>query len=237
MGTRHPTKGGQRLSQPSDAEARAPVWPLLAQAREFVESLHYERNASQHTQKAYATDLDQLVHFLATREGGEAPTAAEVETDDLRAFLGHLHERGLSRTSLGRKLASTRSFFRWLCRQEVLEISPAAPLSAPKAPKRLPPHLSVDAVQVLLVAPEGGTDMGKRDRALLEFIYSAGTRAAETVGLDLGDLDLKQGMARVRGKGRKERLAPVGSHAITALETYLRDPERPRPVPEPGARR
>jgi integrase/recombinase XerC len=209
------------MSQSKRAGTQVSVWPLLAQARDFVDALDYERNASEHTCKAYATDLDQLVHFLAARTGGEPPGAGEVTSDDLRAFLGHLHGLGLSRSSLGRKLASTRSFFRWLCRQGILEISPAAPLSAPKAPKRLPPHLTVDAVQALLVAPEGSTSTGKRDRALLEVLYATGCRCNELTGLDLGDLDFQAGTARVRGKGDKERVVLFGSKAKDALRSWL----------------
>lgn len=224
LGTGNPTKGGPRLSQSEGAGTKVSAWPLLAQAREFVDSLHYEKNSSEHTQRAYATDLDQLVHFLAARAGGDAPAAERVETDDLRAFLGHLHGLGLSRTSLGRKLSSARSFFRWLCRQGILEISPAALLSAPKAPKRLPPHLSVDAVQELLVAPEGSTVAGKRDRALLELLYATGCRCNELTGLDLDDLDFEAGTALVQGKGDKERVVLFGRKARTALNSWL--PER-----------
>lgn len=217
MGRRHPTKPERPLSALSGSAS----WPLLLQTGEFIDSLRYEKNASEHTRKAYAIDLDQLVHFLAARHGGAPPPPEAVDTDDLRAFLGHLHGLGLARTTLGRKLAAVRSFFRWLCRQEVLQISPASPLSAPKAPKRLPPHLSVDAIQALMAGPEGGSDGGKRDRCLLELLYATGCRCAEMTGLDLADLDLEAGTARVRGKGDKERVVLFGRMAKRALLAWL----------------
>ena len=215
----HATPDG-RLSAPG-GESPRPAWPLLAQAQEFVEALGWERNASEHTRRAYAIDLDQLVHFLAARHGGEPPGATAVEPDDLRAFLGHLHGQGLSRTTMGRKLASVRSFFKWLCRHEVLEISPAALLSAPKAPKRLPPHLSMDAVQALLAAPDGGSDGGKRDRAILELFYATGCRCDELTGLDLDDLDFEGSRGVVRGKGDAERVVLFGREAGRALKAWL----------------
>jgi integrase/recombinase XerC len=174
------TKPDRPLSAPE-----SPPGPLGLRAREFVEALSYERNASDHTRRAYAGDLD-----------------------------------GLSRTSLGRKLAAVRSFFRFLCRQGVLEASPAALLSAPKAPKRLPPHLSVDAVEALLEAPEGSTDAGRRDRCLLELLYATGCRCGELTGLRVDDLDLRAGTARVRGKGDVERVVLFGEKARESLRAW-----------------
>jgi integrase/recombinase XerC len=172
------------------------------------------------TRRGYGIDLRQLAAFLAGRRGGAEPEPGQVTADDVRGFLGLLHARRLSRVSMGRKLAAVRSFFRWLARQGRLAASPAALISAPKAPQRLPAHLSVDAVAALMEAPAAATAAGLRDRAVLELLYATGCRCSEVVGLDWDDLDFRQGAVRVRGKGSKERLVFFGSRARTALDAW-----------------
>jgi integrase/recombinase XerC len=147
------------------------------------------------------------------------------------ARLAQLDERGLARTSLQRKLSAARSFFRRLQEQGQIDVHPATGLRQRRGGRRLPTALAREEVEALLAAPDTTTPRGRRDRALLEVLYSAGTRAAETVGLDRSDVDLAAGVARVQGKGRKERLVALGSHAVTALRDYLGDPARPRPPP------
>jgi len=138
-------------------------------------------------------------------------------------------ERGLAKGSVQRKLSAARSFFRHLLEQGAIEVHPATGLRRRRGSRRLPGALTREEIARLLEAPSAETPLGRRDRALLEFTYSAGTRVAETVGLDRDDLDFAGSVARVRGKGRKERLVALGSHAARALQTYLGDPARPRP--------
>jgi integrase/recombinase XerC len=196
---------------------------------DWLHGLASARGASPHTLRAYAGDLDELVRFLEER-GLSDPR--DVGPRALRAFLVHLDERGLARTSVQRKLSAVRSLFQSLVERGVLPTHPATGLRQARRGRRLPGVLEEAEVEALLAAPDAARPGGQRDRAILEVMYSAGTRAAETVGLDRGDLDLARGVARVRGKGRKERLAPLGRFALAALRDYLADPARPRPRPD-----
>ncbi len=196
-------------------------------ADDFLRELAAARGASPHTLRAYGRDLAEFLAFLARRGVDDARL---VTPRMLRSFLVELDERGLARTSVQRKLSSVRSFFRQLVKRGLLEAHPATGLRMGKKRERLPRTLEVGEVEALLAAPDVATPAGRRGRALLECMYSAGTRAAETIGLNVGDLDLRRGVARVRGKGKKERLAPLGSYAVEALKAYLGDAERPRPL-------
>ncbi|MCZ6598849.1 MAG: tyrosine recombinase XerC [Planctomycetota bacterium] len=198
-------------------------------ADRFLEELSATRGASPHTLRAYARDLDELIDYL---EGRGIAKPAEVTPRVLRGFLARLDERGLSRTSIQRTLSATRSLFRHLLDHGVIRTHPATGLRQARSRRRLPGCLELSEVEQLLAAPDVTTPLGRRDRALFEVMYSAGTRAAETVGLNRADVDLSRGVARVRGKGRKERLAPLGSYSVDALKSYLADPERPAPSPE-----
>jgi len=198
---------------------------MLEHVDAYLHRLASTRGASEHTLRAYGADLVELADFLAAR-GLADPRAVCPRT--VRAWLGALDERGLARATIQRKLSSARGFFRHLVREGELEASPMVALRQRRRARPLPGVLSVEEVEALLAAPDATTARGRRDRALLELVYSAGTRAAETVGLDRGDLDLERGVGRVVGKGRKERLVAVGSHAVRALREYLADPERPR---------
>jgi len=202
---------------------------LRQHADAFLRELAAARGASPHTLRAYAKDLDELVRFLEER-GTEDPRAVAPRT--LRALLMELDGRGLARSSVQRKLSAVRSFFAHLLRGGWIDVHPATGLRQGRATRRLPGALEPGEVERLLGAVDPDTPAGRRDRALLEVMYSAGTRAAETVGLDRADLDLGRGVARVRGKGRKERLAPLGPFAVEALSAYLADPARPAPRPQ-----
>ncbi|MBK7876451.1 MAG: tyrosine recombinase XerC [Planctomycetes bacterium] len=191
----------------------------------FLKELAAARGASPHTLRAYGKDLEQFARFLGGREVTEP---AEITPRMLRAYLADLDGRELARSSIQRKLSAARSWFKHLMRKGELETHPAAGLRQRRGERKLPGALSTEEVEALLMAPDVATPAGRRDRALLEFVYSAGTRAAETVGLDRADLDLARGVARVRGKGRKERLVALGRYAREALATYLDDPARPR---------
>ena len=192
----------------------------------FLRHLAATRGASQHTLRAYGGDLAELAGFL---EDAGITDPREVNGRTLRRYLIALEDRELASSSVQRKLSSVRALFRFLQREGLIEQHPATGLRKRRTPRLLPGCLELGEVEALLEAPDVSTPAGRRDRSILELMYSAGTRAAETVGLDRGDLDLARGVARVRGKGRKERLAALGSHALKALSAYLADPERPRP--------
>ena len=226
----------EELENPRDSLPRSPgrtpsAPSLAAQLDGFLRQLGEARGASVHTLRAYRRDLDQLLAFLDER-GIER--AEDVSPRHLRGFLLRLDERGLARSSIQRKLSAVRSLFRWLLERGRIDAHPAAGLRQARRGRRLPTCLSTEEVEALLAAPDTSRPAGQRDRALLELMYSAGTRAAETVGLDVDRLDLDGGVARVLGKGRKERLVPLGSHALTAIGSYLRDARRPRPRAEAG---
>lgn len=195
-------------------------------ADRYLHQLAASRGASEHTLRAYRRDLDELIAFCEER-GVEEP--AGLSPRSLRAFLVVLDDRGLARSSIQRKLSAVRSFFKALEREGLVEVDPTKGLRQGRAGRPLPKALSTEEIEALLDAPDLATHRGRRDRALLELCYSAGTRASETVGVDLVDIDFHAEVVRVRGKGRKERLAPLGSHATRALRDYLQDPARPVP--------
>jgi integrase/recombinase XerD len=190
---------------------------------DFLAYLELERGLSRNTLDAYRSDLAQLCAYL-DRHGLSVEGATHGE---LAAFLDELAEGGAGRppvaaTTLGRKVACLRSFYRHLRREELIEHDPTADLHGPRKPKRLPQVLSRQEVRRLLEQPRGSSPLAQRDRALLEVMYACGLRASEAVSLELGDLDLEEGLLRTRGKGSKERIVPVGRQALAALSVYLR---------------
>lgn len=203
----------------------------------FLDYLRVEKNLSPATVKAYAADLRQFAAFLREHEGESESGVIDlslVNLRNVRAFLGHLSSLGLEPTSLSRKLATLRSFFRFLNREGDLKGNPARTIPTPATASKLPPVLTVDEAFRLL--DSGGTSPKSRlrDRALLELLYSSGIRVGELTGLDLEDLDLPGGTVRVRGKGRRERLVPVGSKAALALSRYIAEERKVRPSdPDP----
>lgn len=192
----------------------------------YLTQLANVRGASPHTLDAYGADLAEFASFCAERD---IKLVDDVTARHLRAWLGHLDERGLARSSVDRKLSSVRGFFHHLVRTGEVEANPVLGLRRRRRPRHLPTVLSEEEITDILAAPDTTTALGRRDAAILEVMYSAGTRAAETVGLNRNLVDLERGVARVLGKGKKERLAPLGSHARAALDRYLSDPERPHP--------
>jgi integrase/recombinase XerC len=188
---------------------------------EFLRGLEVVDNASPHTLRNYASDLQQLVQFLAAQQHC-APQAVQwpaVDTAVLRAFLVELLHRN-RKSSVARKLSATRRFFRFLLRRQLIDHDPTVGVSAPRRDKQLPAHLSVDDTFRLLDAPPADAPKGRRDRAILEVIYSCGLRVSELVGLNWCDIDSSLALVRVRGKGRKERVVPIGQKALTALADY-----------------
>lgn len=194
---------------------------MTGPVREFLEHLTQERGASPHTVRAYEGDLRRFAEFL----GGEGGLLdGRVDRPAVRRFLGELHARGYQRSSIARTLACLRTFYEYFVREGRIAANPVRPVPTPRRDRKLPRFLEEEDVRRLL--EEGPADGfgALRDRALLEVLYGGGLRVSEAVGLDLGDLDLAEGTARVRGKGGKERLAPLGSAAARALAAYL--PER-----------
>jgi len=194
----------------------------------FRRHLERERNASPHTVRAYVDDLDQFIHHLRDELGRE-PRPRDVDHLLIRSFLARLHRQGLKKSSAARKLASLRTFFRYLCREGVLAANPARALLSPRQERRIPAHLDEgDVVRLLEVNGDGDADV--RARAILELLYATGIRCAELVGLDLPEVDLEARFVRVLGKGRKERVVPFGTSAQAALRRYLpvRSKARPR---------
>ncbi len=187
----------------------------------FLQFLAVERNASAYTVKSYREDLSALADYLTEAHSGRLPAPGDVTVFDLRGYVAALHESGYAKTSIARHLASLRGFFRFGQREGWAETNPAKPLRNPRKGRTLPHFLSAEDLGRLFDAPPADTPMGLRDRAILETMYSAGLRVSEVVGLDDGDLDFDAAILRVRGKGRKERLAPVGSYATRALQRWL----------------
>lgn len=188
---------------------------------QFLVYMRVERGASAHTLKGYREDLIAAAEYFA-EEDGATPDPASLTSVDMRGLLAALHEAGYAKTSIARKLASLRSFYRFGQREGWVKTNPARALRNPRKGRSLPHFLTTADIGKLLSAPPAGEPMGLRDRAILETLYSAGLRVSELVGLNDGDADLAQGVLRVRGKGRRERLSPLGSFAIRALKAWLR---------------
>ncbi|MBW7929915.1 MAG: tyrosine recombinase XerC [Gammaproteobacteria bacterium] len=187
-------------------------------AEAFLSHLALERRLSKHTASAYRRDLDCLAAFCDA-EGIAA--WRELKVHHLRRFAATSHGHGLSPRSIQRRLSGVRSFLRYLVREGEISVNPGTGVSAPRAARKLPTTLDVDQMAHLL-AIGGDTPLAIRDRAMLELLYSSGLRLAELVGLDLGDIDLAEGLVRVTGKGRKTRLVPVGRVAREAVAAWLR---------------
>lgn len=199
------------------AGAEEPI-TLSVAIRRFLRYLRAERNASPLTVKSYREDLNHFREFLGK---GQDPSPQTLSTPVLRGYLVALHEQGYSAATIARRLATLRSFFRFGQREGWVEGNPAKPLRNPRRGRRLPHVLTTEEVEKLLNAPPAEGFQGLRDRAILETLYSAGLRIGELVGLCDGDLDLKAGVIRVRGKGKRERLALLGPYAVRALRKYL----------------
>lgn len=203
--------GGYRSPDRRGAAASGPI-------EDFLRHLAVERGASAHTLRSYRADLADCGAFLAMRGLGALGRA---DARALRAYLAHLHERGLARTSVARRVAALRSFYRFLLRHGRTGTNPAVEIQTPRLPKRLPAYLPIDESEALLRTATTPTPEGARDRAVLEVLYATGVRVGELAGLDVEDVDVPQGLVRVLGKGGKERIVPVGRKALEALDTYL----------------
>jgi integrase/recombinase XerC len=180
----------------------------------FLLHLRNEKNVSPHTERSYRSDLEQLADFLGDRD------LAGIGHQDLRQFLGHLITRKVKRSSLARKLSAVRAFFKYLNREGIISGNPARLIATPKQDKRLPSVLTVDDALRLMNAPQGDAVDHLRDRAVLETLYSTGIRASELVGINFEDINRNDHLIRIRGKGRKERIVPVGRKALNAIDAY-----------------
>lgn len=183
----------------------------------FIDFLKTERNVSPHTIRAYTKDLAEFSLFLDQKP-------EDIDYLDIRSFLAALHHRKLKKSSISRKLAGIRSFFKYLHREGYVKKNPAKLVSSPKVPKSLPKFLSIDEIISLVESPKGDAFKPARDKAMIELLYSSGLRVSELTSLDITDLDFRESMIRVKGKGRKERIIPVGSKAMEAIQDYI--PER-----------
>lgn len=195
----------------------------------FEKYLKFEKVASSETIRSYSRDLNAFCGYLQ-KEGGVK--FQDVSSVMIRGYMGLLHKR-YEKTSIARQISAIRSFFRFLCREGILEANPADLVSTPKLPKKLPTILSVDAVFHLIQAPSLKSDLGVRDRAILELLYASGLRVSELVGLNVDSVDLKERVVKVRGKGKKERIVPVGREAVKAISIY-RGIRRPSNTKEKG---
>jgi integrase/recombinase XerC len=210
---------------------------------EFLDHLRLNDNASQHTVRAYDSDLSQFLTFLAARGSRTRAQLTMIDFDqaNIREFMGDLHRRGNTRSSVARKLAAIRTFSRYLRREGILDGDPAALVGTPKREQRLPAHLGEAEMSTLLDMPDASQPLGRRDRAILELFYASGLRLSELVGLDLEDVNLKGRMVRVLGKGGKERIVPFNRSTEAALRAWLADREAfvaPEPAPRtPRTRR
>jgi integrase/recombinase XerC len=200
-------------------------------AQDFLAMLENERNASAHTVRAYRREVGNFVAYLRETLGEDAPVGA-VEHLHIRAYLGSLYERGLTKASAARALAAIRSWFKWLAKEHKLAQNPAALVSTPKLPQHLPRVPSMEEVNGLLNSMEGGGSDGsaardgaaawpERDRMIFELLYGCGIRNSELVGIDMGDIQWKNDAILVRGKGRKQRYVPLGDEAAIAMRAYL----------------
>lgn len=198
---------------------------MLEDVSSFLEDLRHRRGLSLHTVKSYRADLTQFVAFVkewkSVRRG--RVRWADVDTLALRGFLARLHENGLARSSIARKLAALRTFFRYLLREGKISKNPARLLATPRLERNIPARLEEVEVEELLEAPDPSTPLGRRDRAILEMLYATGLRVGELEGLDRVALELEEMLVRVRGKGNKERIVPFGEPARNALARYLSD--------------
>ncbi len=188
--------------------------------QQFLRHLKLERNSSDLTIKSYADDFASFSDYLEDRVG-PVSDPEQITIAILRGYVSYLHECQYARTTIARRLAALRSFFRYTTREGLTTSNPAKALRTPRTGRKLPHFLTTEQVATLLEAPPATDPMGIRDRAILETLYSAGLRVAELVSLNVSDWDRAANVMRVFGKGKKERIAPVGSYAARALDRWL----------------
>jgi tyrosine recombinase XerC len=197
--------------------------------KQFLEHLQYNRNYSPETLRAYRKDLAQFADFVSRDTVGPG-NLAKITTLTLRGFLMHLREQGLQKSSIARKIAALKSFFKFLLQRRLIDANPMALIRQPRLDKKIPEFLSETEMNKLLTEPHDVMSrkktpaagiVGLRDEAIMELLYSSGVRVSEIANLRIKDIDFAGSVAHVLGKGKKERLAPIGSYALKAIEKYL----------------
>ena len=217
--------------------------------QQFLDYLKFERRFSEHTAKCYGADLTQFGEFIKSRSEGGPPDAEPISpprheaepatavatqvdlkvdqlllsapTDAVRAYLAFLNEKQYSKATIARKLATLRSFYKFLVKRNHVSSNPVVSIRTPKQDKKLPRFLEYEEVKRLLGTPPMNTWLGARDRAILETLYSTGIRVSELVALNMDDIDFLGEVVHVRGKGKKERIAPIGSSALQVIQHYM----------------
>lgn len=190
----------------------------------FVEHLMYERTVSEHTLRNYRIDLEQFYDHIAPEDlHGKRPSLDIRQVDALviRNYVASLQQHKKKKASIARKLATLRSFFKYLCKENVIDTNPAKLVSSPQVEKHLPNSLTLEEITRFLDMPDPDTALGKRDRAIMELLYGAGLRVSELVNINLNDVDFTNCAVSVKPKRRKERILPFGQPALAALEEYL----------------
>ena len=236
----HTTNAGDSATQGSQAKPsvlnkQTPEKVYTPLVRQFLDYLRLEKHFSDYTIRSYGADLQQYGQYLAGDIGPGSAEAGRVTVDaatvdqrklkceaaTIREFLNYLYGQNYTKSTTARKLATLRSFYKFLIRRGQVTANPLSTIRTPKQEKRLPKCLDLEQVQKLLDAPGDGDILAARDKAMLEVLYSSGIRVSELVELEMQDMDLNEGILRVRGKGRKDRLTPIGSQAIKAIQRYL----------------
>lgn len=210
-----------------------------AEIRQFADSL-IQRNASDHTVASYLSDLQQFHQYLTREEDSEGKpkifSVQGMDTQIIREYLGHLHAQKIEKSSIARKISALRSFCRYLCRRQILTHNPAKLIRSPKVAQKVPNYLTIEDCVTLIETPDLNQPRGRRDRAILELLYACGLRVSELTGTNIGDIDFREDLILVRGKGKKERLVPFGEPCHKALKAYLEERCSPAGVQsvEPG---
>ncbi len=183
----------------------------------FIDNIWIEKGLSKNTLESYRSDLEQFSNWLKTKDLSFSKTAKK----DILSYLSFLFKSGLGSKTVARKLSSLKSFFRYLVFKSIIQIDPSNDIETPKLLKSIPKSISEKEIEKLLDAPDEKTDIGLRDKTMIETLYSCGLRISELTNLELLNLNLRQGVIRVIGKGQKERLVPMGDQLISLLENYL----------------
>jgi integrase/recombinase XerC len=216
-GARDNETQGAGAQQPATVAAEKPSENLQ---EVFINYLRYERNMSPETIRAYEKDLHQFLRFFS-KEDGVQINPVTITPLQIREFLGNLKDKNYQKTTVVRKLATIRSFYKCLMRKGYVETNPLAEIPTPKVEKKIPHFLGTDEIEKLLNAPQGNSFQAIRDRAILETLYSTGFRVSELTALDVGDIDFTAEVVKARGKGRRERVVPIGSFALQAIKRYV----------------
>ncbi|MBN2424868.1 MAG: tyrosine recombinase XerC [Calditrichaceae bacterium] len=194
---------------------------MNSQIRQFLKYLALERHYSNHTLKSYTTDLLQFEEYLQSAYRAEKVFWHLINRNTLRGFLVYLQEEGLSLRSVGRKLATVKSFFKYLAREEIIPKNPAATIKMPKFDKKLPEFISTDEIEKVFKTIKGTSFEDIRDLCILELFYGTGMRLSELINIKVSDIYFKENLIRLIGKGNKERIVPFGSFAKRILEKYM----------------